>query len=374
MTMYKHCLHAACLLAAFACAPSTKADPIAEFYTGKTISLLLSVGEGDGMDKAARVIARHWSRHIPGNPAIIVRNMPGAGGLRVTNFLFNQAPKDGTAVAGIIPSFVRQQMLGGQGVDYDAAKFNWLGSSNTSNTSVFVWHTTGVTTLQQAMERELLMGATGIGSNAAHYPTILNNVIGTKFKIVMGYRASPAINLAVEQGEVHGRAGETFNTLMLNTPTWVRDGKINLLVQIGQRKEPGFEQVPMLIDFARRRGEPRRAARVLRRDRARPALSRAAGRAGGACRGIARIVRGDHARSRVPCGCQADPSRRRTHKRRGAAAARRGPDRHWLRRAGAGQGRAEYRQGEDRKGRRRQIAAQEKEVKWDDRKIAIRRS
>lgn len=251
MTMYKHCLHAACLLAAFACAPSTKADPIAEFYTGKTISLLLSVGEGDGMDKAARVIARHWSRHIPGNPTIIVRNMPGAGGLRVTNFLFNQAPKDGTAVAGIIPSFVRQQMLGGQGVDYDAAKFNWLGSSNTSNTSVFVWHTTGVTTLQQAMERELLMGATGIGSNAAHYPTILNNVIGTKFKIVMGYRASPAINLAVEQGEVHGRAGETFNTLMLNTPTWVRDAKINLLVQIGQRKEPGFEQVPMLIDFAR---------------------------------------------------------------------------------------------------------------------------
>ena len=110
------------------------ADPVAEFYTGKTISLLLSVGEGDGMDKAARVIARHWSRHIPGNPAIIVRNMPGAGGLRVTNFLFNQAPKDGTAVAGIIPSFVRQQMLGGQGVDYDSAKFQWLGSSNTSNT------------------------------------------------------------------------------------------------------------------------------------------------------------------------------------------------------------------------------------------------
>ena len=199
-------------------ASPARADPVADFYTGKTISLLLSVGEGDGMDKAARVIARHWSRHIPGNPAIIVRNMPGAGGLRVTNFLYNQAPKDGTTVAGIIPAFVRQQMLGGQGVDYDSAKFNWLGSSNTSNTTVFVWHTTGVTTLTQAMERELLLGATGVGSNSAHYPTILNNVLGTKFKIVMGYRATPAINLAVEQGEVHGRAGETFNTLMLNTP------------------------------------------------------------------------------------------------------------------------------------------------------------
>src|SRR5262249_42300952 len=154
-------------------------------------------------------------------------------------------------VAAIIPAFVMQQILGGAGVDYDASKFHWLGSSNASNSMISVWHTTGVTTLEGAMQRQLLMGATGTGSNSAHYPTILNHVLGTRFKIVMGYRASPEINLAVERGEVQGRAGETFNTLMLNNPSWVRDKKINILVQIGRRKEPGFEHVPMLIEFAK---------------------------------------------------------------------------------------------------------------------------
>jgi tripartite-type tricarboxylate transporter receptor subunit TctC len=244
---------AASLLAAAVMMPvaAARAESVGDFYKGKTVTLIMSVGEGDGMDKAARVIARHWSRHIPGNPGFVVKNMPGAGSLRATNFLFTQAPKDGTTLAGIIPAFVRQQLLGGTGVDYDAAKFNWLGSSNASNPTVFVWHTTRVTRLEQAMSRELLLGATGAGSNSAHYPTVLNNVLGTRFKIIMGYRASPAINLAVEQGEVHGRAGQTFNTLVLNHSGWLKEKKINILVQIGPRKERGFEQVPMLGDFAR---------------------------------------------------------------------------------------------------------------------------
>jgi tripartite-type tricarboxylate transporter receptor subunit TctC len=243
----------ACLLAlgSMTSLSTAAADAVADFYRGKTISLIVSVGEGDGMDRAARVIARHWGKHIPGNPAIVVRNMPGAGSLRATNFLYTQAPKDGTTLAGIIPAFVRQQMMGGSGVDYDASRFEWIGSSNTSNPTVFVWRTTGVTSLKQAMEKELLMGATGAGSNAAHYPTILNNVLGTKFKLVMGYRASPAINLAVERGEVQGRAGETFNTLMLNSPDWVKERKIDILAQIGQRKERGFAYVPLITEFAK---------------------------------------------------------------------------------------------------------------------------
>ncbi|MGH6771716.1 MAG: Bug family tripartite tricarboxylate transporter substrate binding protein [Xanthobacteraceae bacterium] len=240
-----------CLAACVAPLISARADAVGDFYNGKTVTLIMSVGEGDGMDKAARIIARHWSKHIPGNPNIVVKNMPGAGSLRATNFLYSQAPKDGTTLGGIIPAFVRQQLLGGTGVDYDAAKFNWLGSSNISNPTVFVWRTTGVTTLAQARTKELLLGATGAGSNSAHYPTILNNVLGTKFKIIMGYRASPAINLAIEQGEVHGRAGQTFNTLVLNHSRWLKEKKVNILVQIGTRKERGFEQVPLLTDFAR---------------------------------------------------------------------------------------------------------------------------
>ena len=226
------------------------AEPLAEFYKGKRLSLIISVGEGDGMDKMARLVARHWSRHIPGNPTIVPRNMPGAGSLRAANFLYNQAPQDGTTLGAIIPAFVMHQVLGGSGVDYDAAKFHWLGSSNTSNATIYVWHTTGVTSLTSAVTQELMMGGTGVGSNSVHYPTILNHILGTKFRIVMGYRAAPDINLAVQRGEVQGRAGETFNTLLLNNPSWIRDRKINILVQIGRDKERGFEAVPLLVEFA----------------------------------------------------------------------------------------------------------------------------
>ena len=251
--MTRRALRIACLVALAAVAPlaPASADTVAEFYRGKTISLIMSVGEGDGMDKAARIIARHWTRHLPGNPSFVVKNMPGAGALRATNFLHNQAPKDGTTLAGLIPSFVRQQLVGGTGVDYDSAGFQWLGSSNTSNPTVFVSAKSGVTSLEQVLTREVLMGSTGTGSNSAHYPTILNNVLGTKFKIIMGYRGTPAINLAIDRGEVQGRAGETFNTLMLNHADWVKEKKINILTQIGPRKELGFEYVPLMIEFAR---------------------------------------------------------------------------------------------------------------------------
>jgi tripartite-type tricarboxylate transporter receptor subunit TctC len=241
-------------LAALASATSlslARADTVAEFYRGKIVSLIMSVGEGDGMDKAARIIAKHWTKHLPGNPGFVVKNMPGAGALRATNFLHNQAPKDGTNLAGLIPSFVRHQMVGGTGVDYDSAAFQWLGSSNTSNTTVFVSAQSGIASLEQAMSKEVLMGSTGTGSNSAHYPTILNNVLGTKFKIIMGYRGTPAINLAIDRGEVQGRAGETFNTLMLNHADWVKENKINILVQIGKAKEPGFEHVPLMTELAK---------------------------------------------------------------------------------------------------------------------------
>jgi tripartite-type tricarboxylate transporter receptor subunit TctC len=246
-------LAGACAIAAGCTLPvvSASADAVGDFYKGKTITLIISVGEGDGMDKAARIIARHWALHIPGNPNIVPKNMPGAGGLRATNFLYSQAPKDGTAIGAIIPAFVMQQILGGGAVDYDSSKFQWIGSSNTSNSMIYVWHTTGVTSLEGAMTKELVMGGTGAGSNSVHYPAILDHILGTKFKVVMGYRGSPDINLAVERGEVQGRAGETFNTLLINNPDWVKDKKVNILVQIGQTKEAGFENVPLLTEFAK---------------------------------------------------------------------------------------------------------------------------
>jgi tripartite-type tricarboxylate transporter receptor subunit TctC len=247
-------------LAGLAQLGTAAADPTADFYRGKSISLIISVGEGDGLDRTARILARHWPDHIPGNPTIIPKNMPGAGSLRATEYLYGQAPKDGTVLGAIIPVFVLQQAMGGGttgAINYDAGKFAWLGSSSISNQMVYAWHATGVTSLEQAMRQELLMGATGIGSNSVLYPTILNNVLGTKFKIIMGYRTAPEVGLAMERGEVQGRAGESFNTLMAVNADWVREKKINILVQIGVAREPGFESVPLITDFA---GDPARRA------------------------------------------------------------------------------------------------------------------
>ena len=243
-------LGAAGLLGATFSLPAS-ADAVGDFYKGKTVSLIISVGAGDGMDLTARIIARHWRNFISGQPTIVAKNMTGAGHLRATNYLYNQAPQDGTEVGAIIPVFVMNQLLDARSVNFDSAKFNWLGSSNASNAMIFVWHTTGVKTLQDAMNKEVIMGGSGAGSNSVLYPAVLNNILGTKFKVVMGYKSTPEIDIAMERGEVQGRAGGTFNTLMANNPEWVTDKKLNILVQIGQQKEPGFEQIPLLTEFAK---------------------------------------------------------------------------------------------------------------------------
>ena len=247
------CLGAAGLLCAVWALPSgpAGADAIGDFYKGKSITLLISVGAGDGMDLTARILARHWKAHLPGQPTFIPKNMTGAGHLRATNFLYDQAPKDGTTIGAIIPAFVMHQMLDGASVNYDAAKFQWIGSTNASNAMIFVWHTSGVKTLQDAMEQEVLLGGSGAGSNSVLYPAIFNNILGTKFKVIMGYKSTPEIDIAMERLEVQGRAGSTFNTLMANNAEWVTDKKLNILAQIGQEKEPGFEHIPLMTDFAR---------------------------------------------------------------------------------------------------------------------------
>jgi tripartite-type tricarboxylate transporter receptor subunit TctC len=232
-------------------APVVHAEDVGAFYRGKTITLVISGGEGDSNDQTARLVARYWSNYIPGKPNIIVRNMPGAGSLLAANYIYNDAPEDGTVVGTFIPAFVTQQVLGGTGVNFSADKFGWIGSTNTSNSTIYVWHGTNVTTLQQAMSRRLLLGGTGAGSNSAHYPMIANDILGTQFKLVMGYRTASDVVLAMERGEVQGRAGETFNTLTSVNADLMRDKKLNILVQIGDVRQKGFETIPLLTDFAK---------------------------------------------------------------------------------------------------------------------------
>jgi len=246
---------AACMMSALAgiwgLAPAAAAESLGDFYKGKQISLIISTGAGGGVDLMGRLIARHWAKFIPGEPQTLPKNMPGGGHMRATNFLYSQAPKDGTTIGTIIPSIVMHQMLGGEGVQYDAAKLQWIGSSSASNSMLYVWHDSGVKTLDDAMTRQVIIGGTGAGAYTVLYPVLMNNLLGTKFKIIVGYQASDDVDLAMERGEVQGRAGATFNTLMSGNADWLRDKKINILVQIGRERDKDFKDVPLLTDFAK---------------------------------------------------------------------------------------------------------------------------
>jgi tripartite-type tricarboxylate transporter receptor subunit TctC len=246
--MKRHLAAAAIVASCFAIA-SAQADPVAEFYTGRSITLIISTGAGGGLDANARLVARHMGKHIPGRPTIVARNMPGAGHIQATNFMFNQAPKDGSHIAAILPSFVLFQLIDGRGAQYDAQKFNWLGSSDVDNMNVYVWHTAPVKTVDDAKKTEILMGGTGAGSYTILFPTLMNSLLGTRFKTVAGYKSTNEIHLAMERGEVQGRAGNFFSSLKSQNADWLRDGKITLLAQIGEERDPEFSNVPLLQEL-----------------------------------------------------------------------------------------------------------------------------
>jgi tripartite-type tricarboxylate transporter receptor subunit TctC len=223
-----------------------------DFFKGKTIELTISTGSGGGLDTNGRIVARHLGNHIPGNPTILAKNMPGAGHIRAANYVFNQAPKDGTTIATFIPIFVLAQVIErSKSIQFNPAHFQWLASTSSSNSTIYVWHTTGVKTLEAAMRQEVLMGGTGVGSYTVIYPTVANSVLGTKFKIVTGYPSTTEIAVAIERGEVQGRAGNNFNSLLSEHGEWVKSGKINLLAQVGLERDPDFSSVPLLTDFAK---------------------------------------------------------------------------------------------------------------------------
>ena len=234
----------------FAVAATARAEP-ADFYAGKSITLIISTGVGGGVDTNARIVARHLADHIPGHPAVIPQNMTGAGHLQATNYLYNNAPRDGTVIAAILPVFVGYQVLDGKGAAYDARKFNWIGSSDVDNANLYTWWKAGVHSIDDVLHKEVLMGATGAGSYTVLYPTLLNNVLGMKFKIIAGYKSTNEIHLAMERGEVQGRAGNFFSSLRSGNPDWIRDKKIDMLVQIGAARDPDWPDTPLLTDLAK---------------------------------------------------------------------------------------------------------------------------
>ncbi|MPZ55729.1 MAG: hypothetical protein GEU91_04360 [Rhizobiales bacterium] len=232
---------------------ATMADPVADFYRGRTITMIVSSAAGGGMDIHARMVAPVLADRLPGKPNIIVQNRPGAGGIVATNYLYNAAHKDGSVIAVIHPTIPFAPLFGEPKTSFEATKFNWIGRIDKSSHLCVAWHTAPVQKIADVMTKELIVGSTGPGSSMASFPYMMNRFFGAKFRVVTGYKGGNDIYLAMERGEVHGRCVLTLNALRSIHPDWLRDRKINILLQLAREPSdaPELKGVPTLYDFAK---------------------------------------------------------------------------------------------------------------------------
>jgi tripartite-type tricarboxylate transporter receptor subunit TctC len=239
----------ACVMFLFLSAPSG-AQTVADFYRGKTINFIIGYPAAGAPDVYARLVTRHLARYIPGGPTIIARNMAGAGSLLAANHLFNNAVRDGTILGMTSPTIPLEETLGSPQSKYNASQFNWIGRLATNPNITFINATSHVKTINDAFEKIAILGATGRSSTNAVYPTVLNNVLGTKFKIVTGYQGTADVMLAMERGEVEGNSA-TLDGLTAQHPDWIATKRINIVVQYLLRRHPDLPDVPTMAELAR---------------------------------------------------------------------------------------------------------------------------
>jgi tripartite-type tricarboxylate transporter receptor subunit TctC len=225
-------------------------DPAA-FYAGKSIELDIGYSVGGGYDLYGRLLARHLGKHIPGNPAIVPKNMEGAGSLRLANYLYMAAPRDGSVIGTVARGIAFDPLLNENGAQYDATKLSWLGSANNEVSVCVALKTAGVTSFEQLYDRPLTIGSTGIADDTYQFPAVVNAVLGTKFKIVTGYPGGNDVSLAIERGEVDGRCGWSWSSVMTTRPAWVAEKKIAVLVQMSLAKHSDLADVPLIMDMAK---------------------------------------------------------------------------------------------------------------------------
>jgi tripartite-type tricarboxylate transporter receptor subunit TctC len=221
---------------------------VEEFYRGRKIDLVIGYSPGGTYDLYARLVARHLGQHIPGKPQIVPRNMPGAGSRTAATFVASIAPRDGSVLATADQSLALQQAAGDKRIKFDTTKFIYIGNPNVENNTTVTWHASRVKTIEDAKRREVTMGATG-GSTSSQYPKAMNALLGTRFKIILGYPGGNDINLAMERGEVDGRGSNSWASWKATRPHWLAEKKINILVQIGLKKAPDLPGVPLLMDL-----------------------------------------------------------------------------------------------------------------------------
>jgi tripartite-type tricarboxylate transporter receptor subunit TctC len=242
----------AALLAFAALVPDTaRAEDPAAFYAGKSVELDIGYSVGGGYDLYARLLARHLGKHIPGSPAIVPKNMEGAGSLRLANFLYTAAPRDGTVFGTTARGIAFDPLLNQNGAPYDATKFSWIGSANNEVSVCVALKTAGVTKFDELYTRPLTIGSTGTADDTYQFPAVVNAVLGTKFKIITGYPGGNDVSLAIERGEVDGRCGWSWSSVMTTRPAWIATKKIVVLVQMSLAKHPDLPDVPLIMDLAK---------------------------------------------------------------------------------------------------------------------------
>ena len=219
-----------------------------DYFKGKTFDIVVGYGTGGGYDIYARALARHIGRHLPGNPAVVVKNMPGAASRQAANYIYNIAPKDGTVIGTIARGLPTDELLGSTGIRFESQKFTWIGSMNNEVSVGVAWHAAPVKTIEEATRREMVVGAI---SDSLLFAKVMNAVLDTKFKIITGYKGGGEISLAMERGEVHGRMGWSWSSILSSNPDWVKDGKIINLVQFSTAKHADLPNVPLVTELAR---------------------------------------------------------------------------------------------------------------------------
>jgi tripartite-type tricarboxylate transporter receptor subunit TctC len=221
------------------------------FYRGKTLTLVVFGSPGAANDVMARLVAQHMPTHIPGHPAITIKYMPGAGGTIAANYLYNVAAKDGTVFGTLNRATLFAPLEGAKGTEFDALKYVWIGSAAKDVMMGVTWHTSRVKTFEDAQRIAATIGSTGPTADLGRMPVILNATTGTKFNVIHGYRGAMDVLIAMERGEVEGRIAWSYDSILAQRPAWVKEHKINLILQGGLAKDPRIPEVPLAIDYAR---------------------------------------------------------------------------------------------------------------------------
>jgi len=230
------------------------AESVEDFYKGRQVTVIVTGATGSIYDLSARLVTRYMSEFIPGKPTMVVKMMTGGGHLIGTNWLYNVAPRDGSVLASIGEAIPLTQVLEPQNAKFDVSKFNWLGNPGLSNLVLSTWADKGIKTIEDAKKKETIIGAGGATSPSGQMPRALNNVLGTKFKIIVGF-PSTMIDLAMERGEVDGRGSAQVSYWKTGRPHWVAENKLSHLVQWGPKRDPDLPDVPLLTELARNEAE-----------------------------------------------------------------------------------------------------------------------